>query len=1121
MYNNNLVKCVVKIQRKYKSIINKINILNYFISFHKDYLLNVLDNLTNMSNLKLYQDTDNSFTYLLNELKKIKVEIDKYPSIILYHELKSGDLNYYMEQYYKINDMFINYSNYICSENITYTFKLLLGKNWINSFVNCNLDKIAFIINFIKPISAWHSVYKYSEIINKFTTKTISEDKLIVKDNTFVKHLGNILELPSGVNSFYKTNLDTDSKNKNDIKSTIYYLAKNNNIIEDCNNILKVDNIVILKNGKAQALIEDNLGCLVYIKLESNDFIIIRGLIKNDLLNTTTEVAFIKNKLEQLKKIIVYDNSIIKSDSSTQINILDKIFTPEAKKSMSHTNLENIIEPIEQKSPITNYDLNTNIVSTQDEILESAIKHIISPQANTSVYPVEKVTKYSNIPKYFKENYLNILNLRDLVCCTNYEIAEDIYKKYNDFKLIQSKSLLLLINDFMVANKYRKIDILTLLLISNEDDQKLAFILFDIFKLKDTKNIVTELYQSLHYSIRGLLDISKNKVEKEENELIKITDSDIPYERRINLMKTSDITKTKAIEKLKLIKSNFQGDPKAQAWLDGLLKIPFGLYSQNDIIAFKDSFLKKININKQDNLFSDSDIDNYINNLRIVDHTNLLINEWDKYKLDKKKYMLEIRNTLNTAVYGHKEAKIQLERVFAQWINGESKGAILGLQGPPGTGKTSLAKHGLSKCLKDQYGNSRPFAFLPVGGSTNGSTLVGHNFTYIGSTWGKIVDILMTTNCMNPIIFIDELDKVSQTEHGREIISILTHLTDSTQNDEFEDKFFAGIKLDLSKALIIFSFNDASLIDPILKDRITIIETSPFTLNEKITIINDYILPEICKEVGFNKHEIIMSNKIIKFIIESYTNEAGVRKIKEKIFEIIRDINLNRFYSDDYNIPFIVTEDYVIKLFENKPKIKPKKIHNEPTVGLVNGLYATTSGIGGLTPIQVVKYPSNKMLDLELTGKAGEVMKESVQYALKIAWILLTKEEQDTILNDANNKKTFGIHIHCPDAATPKDGPSAGAAFTLAIYSLLTNKKINNKICMTGEIDMLGNITAIGGVSAKLLGGKNAGCELALIPEENLEDLEILRKNNSSPEDNNFKVVTIKHIKQVLEYAIY
>jgi ATP-dependent Lon protease len=160
------------------------------------------------------------------------------------------------------------------------------------------------------------------------------------------------------------------------------------------------------------------------------------------------------------------------------------------------------------------------------------------------------------------------------------------------------------------------------------------------------------------------------------------------------------------------------------------------------------------------------------------------------------------------------------------------------------------------------------------------------------------------------------------------------------------------------------------------------------------------------------------------------------------------------------------------------------------------------------------------MLDIQLTGKAGDVMKESVQYSMKVAWSILTKEQQDEIIEAANNKKSYGIHVHCPDGATPKDGPSAGAAFTLAIYSILTGRKVNNKVCMTGEIDLIGNVTAIGGVESKLNGGKKAGCTLALIPEENMEDLERLRREGLSPEDDDFKVLSINHIKQVIEYAL-
>ena len=373
---------------------------------------------------------------------------------------------------------------------------------------------------------------------------------------------------------------------------------------------------------------------------------------------------------------------------------------------------------------------------------------------------------------------------------------------------------------------------------------------------------------------------------------------------------------------------------------------------------------------------------------------------------------------------------------------------------------------------------------------------------------------------MNPIIFIDEVDKISNTEYGKEIVSILTHLTDSTQNDSFEDKYFSGIPLDLSKALIVFSFNDLSLLDPILRDRITTIEVKSYTIEEKVKIIKDYMLPEIFKDVGFSLNELIFEDHIIEHLINTYTNEAGVRKIKEKLVEIVRDINLRKIHTDEFTTPYTVTKEYIEDLFENKPKMRIKKINKTPEIGLVNGLYATTTGVGGLTVIQVMKYPSDKMLELSLTGQQGDVMKESCEYAKRIAYTLLSDEEKEKILQDTNDKKCFGIHIHTPEAATKKDGPSAGAAMTLAIYSVLTGKKVNNEVAMTGEIDLWKNVTAIGGVYAKLNGAKKAGVKKALIPKENLEDLEILRKDGNSPEDDTFEVHTIETIDEVLKHCL-
>ena len=741
---------------------------------------------------------------------------------------------------------------------------------------------------------------------------------------------------------------------------------------------------------------------------------------------------------------------------------------------------------------------------------------------------VKEIKKYFNydiitVPKGYKSNFINVLTIRDILVCSHAELGTAIKKKYNDYKLLKGKSLKSLVNEFLLASKYRKLDILNMLLLGNETDNKVAFILYDVLKMKDKKGIHLEIYNSLHYMNKIKLENAETTCANDEENLYKIMSSDISYEKRITLMNTNENIKAKAVEKLKSFKNNLQGDSKAQSWLDGLLEIPFGVYKENRIMGFKNNFIDKLNKTYPDTqLFSNEQINRFIKDK--VDDTDSLALEWETYHKEKMEYIENVHQKLDQAVYGHKEAKTQLERIFAQWINGESKGAILGLLGPPGTGKTSLAKNGLSKCLMDDTNNSRPFVFLPIGGSVNGSTLVGHNYTYVGSTWGRIVDGLIQSGCMNPIIFIDEVDKVSKTEHGKEIISILTHLTDSTQNDSFEDKYFSGVPLDLSKALIIFSFNDLSLIDPILRDRITTIEVKAYNIEEKIHIIKDYMLPEILKDTGFSKDEIIFTEDVIEYIVNTFTNEAGVRKVKEKLIEIVRDINLKMFTtnkeSNNISIPFTVTEEYVGELFQNKPKMRIKKININPEVGLVNGLYATTTGIGGLTVIQVMKYPSEKMLDLTLTGQQGDVMKESAEYALRIAYSLLTKEEQDSILEAGANKKNFGLHIHTPDAATKKDGPSAGAAMTLAIYSVLTNKKVNNTVALTGEIDLWKNVTAIGGVYAKLSGAKKAGVKKALIPHENLEDLEILRQEGISPESDNFKVETIKTIKDVFDNCL-
>jgi len=292
--------------------------------------------------------------------------------------------------------------------------------------------------------------------------------------------------------------------------------------------------------------------------------------------------------------------------------------------------------------------------------------------------------------------------------------------------------------------------------------------------------------------------------------------------------------------------------------------------------------------------------------------------------LDKcNEYMSKSIDILDKAVYGLNDAKMQIMQMMGQWIsNPDAVGTAIAIKGPMGTGKTTLVKEGISKIL------NRPFAFIALGGATDSSFLEGHSYTYEGSIWGKIVDIVIQSKCMNPVIYFDELDKVSDTPKGEEIIGILTHLTDTTQNSQFHDKYFANIDFDLSKALFIFSYNDENKVNPILKDRMYRIETKGYDLKEKITIAYKYLIPAIEKNIKFKEGEICINDEALKFIIKEYTlQEKGVRNLKRCLEILYTKLNLFRLMKPNTKLfedvetfevkfPFSITKDIVEKLIK-------------------------------------------------------------------------------------------------------------------------------------------------------------------------------------------------------------
>ena len=794
------------------------------------------------------------------------------------------------------------------------------------------------------------------------------------------------------------------------------------------------------------------------------------------------------------------------------------------------------------------------------------------------------------------ERYLLSLTIKDLLIDSSIDLRSNLYSCISSMKLMKSKSLISIVKQFTRNSIIDKRNtIIQLLLFNNEQDfQYIAYLLYDLLTT-DSNNMIdskeqTLLYDSLPNAYKKYFKDAMNNTLSYTEELYNFSNN-IPLEQQICLMKVNETVKEKAMTKLKEVKSKSDDTgSKARQYLEGLLRIPFGEYTKEEIMEYIPetiSLYNKILDNLPEELKTDIELSstyievqnkihslnesaslldeynfttlksrytqgkktNLVKNISIINqflkknscqhkkiaHTgkslDILRNDiecclqdinkdtklWelllksadsDVYKQacfvkngiqsihnnvnHVQNYMKSVDDILDTSVYGHDKAKQQIKRIVGQWISGENNGYCFGFEGPPGVGKTSLAKLGIANCLRDEMGNSRPFSFIAIGGSSNGSTFEGHNYTYVGSTWGKIVDILMESKCMNPIIFIDELDKISKTENGKELIGILTHLIDSSQNDKFQDKYFNGIDIDVSKVLFIFSYNDVNIIDRILLDRIHRIKFERLTIIDKIEITKKHLLKEIASKLGM-KNNVVIDDETIRFVVNRYTNESGVRKLKEILYEMYSQINLeileNSFELE--SLPIVLTKENIEKKYlKDRHKTRPYLVHKKPTVGLINGLWANSLGMGGVLPIESSFIHSANFLDLKLTGMQGDVMKESMSVAKTVAWNLLTKTQQVKLRTEMEESKHQGIHIHCPDGATNKDGPSAGTAITVVMYSMLTKKKIKSNVAITGEMNLQHKVTAIGGLDLKIIGGIEAGVTEFIYPEENEEDFQ-------------------------------
>ena len=716
----------------------------------------------------------------------------------------------------------------------------------------------------------------------------------------------------------------------------------------------------------------------------------------------------------------------------------------------------------------------------------------------------------------FKTVYSKNLQIGDILSLNEKNLKTEImndFEKYSDYVCTRFRTLM---SDFLKVNLDKKYNILKMLLMGNKDSIKCAGLLYALTKdqFRDNKNNYTLLsnilYKNLNFPLQSKLKKSGYYIKDELEKLKEMSYEDVDLKKQVIISMTMpESIKKIALSKIDEMKNNNSEYYKYFQYVKCLIDYPW------------------INDNEYD-----------------------LFKSLSNSNTKSKDFIVEMEERLNNIVYGHEDSKNSIKELIGKWIsNNKSMGKAIGLCGPPGVGKTLLAK-GLGDVLKI------PFTQINIGGMDDASVLCGHSITYSGAQYGLIVRKMCESGKSRTIMFFDELDK-SCTRHGvNEITNVLIHATDPNTNSEFNDKYFQEIQFPLSNVLFVFSFNDKSKVDKILLDRMEIINVHPYSTNDKIKIVNKFLLNEILDSFGFEKYSIKMSEELIIKLIEEHTHEAGVRDLKRKLDKICSKLNLDKIYSNspfdkiEYfskENPIQITEEMISK-YLGKNDLNIKMIHKSNEIGIISGLYATTIGTGGIIPI--LMYPnflSMSNFNLRLTGSQGKVMKESVLYSYTVAINCINFKYRNLFLK--NPKYKFGIHIHTPDGATPKDGPSAGAAFTTSFISVILQKKIKNQIAMTGEIEINGKITQIGGLEYKLIGAKKAGIKLVFVTIENKDDLKKIVKKNKEflelwdinkkdyildfikelkedPEikfennENEFKVLIVENVRDVINYAL-
>ncbi|OCL85765.1 Lon protease [Aliarcobacter thereius] len=689
------------------------------------------------------------------------------------------------------------------------------------------------------------------------------------------------------------------------------------------------------------------------------------------------------------------------------------------------------------------------------------------------------------------------------------ELVQDSYESELELKslsniLLDNVKKLSRLNNKFPADLIKAIE-------ENEDASRVADLISSVLKLKKDEAYKIYSQTSIEQRLIDIIEYVKNEIEsyKIQKEITQKVNSKIEKTHKDYFLK----------EQIKAIQKELGADSQKEEELKSFKKILKTKRAFMGKEAYKET---KKQLDKLSRMNQDSP-DASLLQTYVEMVLDIPFGEYSNSKIS----IASVEKQLNKDHFSLEKAKERITEYFAvkqlleqrKLEDMQSKGTVLCFVGPPGVGKTSLA-NSISKAL------DRPLVRVALGGMEDVNELRGHRRTYVGAMPGRLIKGLIDAKKMNPVVVLDEIDKLGANHRG-DPSAVMLEILDPEQNHEFRD-LYLNFPVDLSQVIFVSTANDIRRIPAPLRDRMEFIEINSYTPNEKYHIAKDYLIPQELEKHGLKKDEVSLSKATIELIISKYTREAGVRNLRRVFSKIFRKVVKKLLQDETLEKVTIGTKD--LKEYLDNPIFEIELADKVDMVGVSNGLAWTAVG-GDILKIEAIKLKGKG--GLKVTGNLGEVMKESstISYSvvkhlidnniLKIDEKLIPKtfkeEEENTKLEISEIYKRYDIHLHIPEGATPKDGPSAGITMALAIASILSNRKIKADVAMTGELTLSGKVLPIGGLKEKLIAAYKAKIKKVLIPKKNFE-----RDLDELPEEvkNAIEIKVVNTIEDVLKEAL-